>query len=92
MSTLKVNNIEPTSGNSLIISSSTVTIPGDLTVTGNINGNISGSIEIGGFISIAGGSNQTMTVSGSLIVSGGNTFHNVGAMTTGFKLFCCFRK
>jgi hypothetical protein len=36
MSTLKVNNIEPTSGNSLIISSSTVTIPGDLTVTGNI--------------------------------------------------------
>ena len=76
MSTISTNTIQPLSGN-------TITIPGDLTVTGNINGNVSGSVQIAGIISIDPVTSET-TISGSLIVSGGNTFHNVGAMTTGF--------
>ena len=80
MNTLSVNTINPLSGNNLILSGSNIAIPGNLTVTGNIIGNISGSATIGGIFVVSG---STATISGSLIVSGGNTFHNIGAMTTG---------
>jgi len=40
MSTLSVNNIEPISGNILTISGSTIIIPGDLTVNGNVTGTV----------------------------------------------------
>jgi len=86
MSTLSVNTIKPTSGNNLILSGSNIAIPGDLTVTGNIIGNISGSTTIGGILTVDQATG-TATIVGSLIVSGGNTLHNVGAMTTGFGCF-----
>jgi len=79
MSTLSVNTIQPLSG-------TTVTIPSDLTVNGNIIGNISGSVTIGGLLTVDSASNTT-TIIGSVIISGSNTLHNVGAMTTGQNCF-----
>jgi len=62
MSTLSVNTIQPTSG-------TTVTIPSDLTVTGNITGNVSGSITNAATASYVAASNVVGTVTNAATAS-----------------------
>ena len=45
MSTLLVNQINPVSGNTLTLSGSNIIIPGNLTITGNLSGSLTGSVE-----------------------------------------------
>jgi hypothetical protein len=62
MSTLSVNTIQPTSG-------TTITIPSDLTVTGNITGNVSGSITNASTASYIAAANVVGTVTNAATAS-----------------------
>lgn len=71
-------NFEYFTGSHAVTGSLTVTE--DLIISGSIIGNISGSVNIAGIMNATPSGVQ---ITGSLVVSGSNTFTNVGPMKTG---------
>ena len=71
MSTLLVNQINPVSGNTLTLSGSNIIIPGNLTITGNLSGSLTGSVTSASY---------ALTASYALNSPGGEGTTNTGSL------------
>ena len=71
MSTLLVNQINPVSGNTLTLSGSNIIIPGNLTITGNLSGSLTGSVT-----------SASYALTASYVLGGGSTTSTSSLLTT----------
>ena len=71
MSTLLVNQINPVSGNTLTLSGSNIIIPGNLTITGNLSGSLTGSVT-----------SASYALTASYVLDGGSTTSTSSLLTT----------